>query len=132
MATDTKPFIEHVAPLLPVVDMASTIAWYREKLGFKVHSIDRDENLPEPAIGYAVLVRDGAAVHMQMQFAKDCPPGRQIQLRFQVRNVDAVYADLDARGAVPAGKAPRDTDWGTREFGFFDPDGVGLHFYEDR
>ncbi len=123
--------IEHVAPLLPVVDLASTMAWYRDKLGFRVHSVDRDDNLPDPAHAYAVLVREGCAVHLQAQFEKDCPPGRQIQLRFQIRGVDALYEELCSRGAVPEGKAPRDTAWGTREFGFYDPDGVGLHFYED-
>ena len=34
-------------------------------------------------------------------------------------------------GAVAGGVLVRDTAWGTREFGFRDPDGNGLTFYRD-
>jgi hypothetical protein len=52
-------------------------------------------------------------------------------LRFVVDDPDALLEEYKAKGLVPEGTSVEDKPWGTREFGFFDPDGNGLTFYRD-
>lgn len=123
-------------PILPVHDAGAAMAWYRDKLGFEVLSAQTDPNLPPPGLGYVVLRRGDAEVHLQFQFEKDMvgvvPSMMQVRFQLEAGSVDALFAEYSAAGVVPAGKSVRDTDWGTREFAFFDPWGYGLTFFEDR
>lgn len=130
------PEFRRTAPILPVVDIAPVTAWYRDTLGFRVITSQDDPNLPPPHVGYVVLRRGGAEVHLQFQFEKDMQglTPTAVQLRFELEpgSVDALFDEYRAKGAVPEGKAVRDTDWGTREFAFYDPWGYGVTFFEDR
>ena len=44
----------------------------------------------------------------------------------------ALYEEFSARGVLSRDIAVQDTEWGTQEFGFRDPDGNGLTFFCDR
>jgi uncharacterized glyoxalase superfamily protein PhnB len=53
--------------------------------------------------------------------------------RFEVADADALYAEFQAAGALPATstspyRVPADTPWGTREFHLHDPDRNSLQF----
>lgn len=123
-------------PILPVRDAAGAAAWYRDKLGFQVVVSQDDPNLPPPHLGYVVLRRGGAEVHLQFQFERDIagvvPSMMQVRFQLEAGTVDALFAEYAGAGVVPAGGAVRDTPWGTREFAFHDLSGYGLTFFEDR
>jgi uncharacterized glyoxalase superfamily protein PhnB len=53
-------------------------------------------------------------------------------LRCAVSDVDALFEEYQDKGVFHARTTLRDTDWGTREFAFFDPDRNGLTFYQER
>ncbi len=52
-------------------------------------------------------------------------------IRFIVDDPDALFEEFKARNALGLKSELRDTPWGTREFGFYEPDGTGLIFYRD-
>lgn len=56
----------------------------------------------------------------------------RLRVRILVTDPDALFQEYRARAALPASAQIVDTEWGTREFGFRDPDGNGLTFYRDR
>lgn len=110
-------------PVLPVQDIRKTVLFYM-KLGFAPLFVDSDD---DPR--YAGIGRDGVEIHLQWHDPAGWASVDRPQLRFLVHDVDALYEQFKATGAVPEGKTVRDTEWGTREFGFFDPDKNGLTFY---
>ncbi len=108
-------------------DNTLSIKFYK-KLGFEViesndrHSVVR---LGEFKI-YLVSMRD------EPEFNRDSlssNKGRGMYLYIHVPDVDAMYADLKTRGIEPR-TAPRDWDWGNREFIVKDPDGYKLCFWQ--
>jgi hypothetical protein len=85
------------------------------------------------------LRRDAVELHIQWagldQWAH---PVERPAYRFMVSDVDAIYAEFVASGAVAAAApssagspwaAPADTPWGTREFHLRDPGQNSLQFY---
>ena len=117
-----------VQPVLPVRDLAAALAFYTERLGFHFLFGDRGG-----APAYAGVGRDGVELHLQWQRADDIGRSAGLaNLRFVVDDPDALFREYSAAGAIPEGKIVRDTEWGTREFAFHDPDGNGLTFYRPR
>jgi catechol 2,3-dioxygenase-like lactoylglutathione lyase family enzyme len=116
-------------PVLPVRVMSESLSFYTEKLGFQVAFGDVSQ--PEP--NYIGLRRDDVEIHLQFQFDDDFKKGTAgvAYVRIEVDDPDALFEEFRSKGAVPAGKAVRDTSWGTREFGFSDPNGNGLTFQRD-
>ncbi len=123
-------------PILPVRDAVAMRDWYVGTLGFEVITSQDDPNLPPPGLGYVVLRRGNAEVHLQWQFENDMadvvPSMTQVRFQLERGRIDKLFAEYSAAGAVPAGKNVRETAWGTREFAFYDPEGYGLTFFEDR
>lgn len=113
-------------PVLPVRDLPAALAFYAGRLGFEGVMVDSPE---DPR--YAALRRDGVEIHLQWHDAAEWERIERPSIRFLVQGVDALHAELRGRGAPITGAAPRDTPWGTREFGVYDPDGNALHFYQD-
>ncbi|PWN02758.1 bleomycin resistance protein [Nocardioides silvaticus] len=131
-------------PALPVRDVPRAVEHYRAKFGFEaVHQDD----------GLAVLVRDDLRLHLwyaddqgwQLRPVDDMldSPVRtgaesflagtaSCRISVEPREaIDEIYSDLAAAGVLhptDAG-APRDTDFGTREFAALDLDGNLLEFY---
>lgn len=128
-ASSSKPLHFHdVQPVLPVRDIAAALAYYTERLGFQFLFGDRGG-----APAYAGVGRDEVEIHLQWQSERDIGQSAGLgNLRFVVDDPDALFQEYLAAGVIPAGKSIRDTEWGTREFAFFDPDGNGLTFYRHR
>lgn len=122
--------LESVHPVLMSRDVGAAIRFY-ERLGFR--RTFRDDAV-DPK--YAAVVRDGVELHLQWNDASAWAPGAdRPTYRFLVRDVDALHAELLARGALEGAggdspwRTPGDTPWGTREFHVRDLDGNGLQFY---
>ena len=56
----------------------------------------------------------------------------RLRIRIKVHDPDALFGEFTARGVLSSNTTVHDTEWGTREFGFRDPDGNGLIFFSDR
>ena len=107
------------APLLTVRDVSATAEFYRNVLGFMTDP-------GSEASDYCVVWRDNAAVHLSS--GED--PSVGVRIFFWVRDVNALYADVIARGATI--DVPIDTrSYGVRDFSIRDPNGVSLVFGQD-
>jgi catechol 2,3-dioxygenase-like lactoylglutathione lyase family enzyme len=123
--------LESVHPVLACSDVATSIRFYG-RLGF-VLAFQDDPDDPK----YVAIRRDGVELHLQWHDKSEwgSTADRPVY-RFLVQDVDDLYAELRAKGAVDGKSpvsspwlAPGDTPWNTREFHVLDPDGNGLQFY---
>lgn len=128
-------------PALPVRDVPSAVAFYRERFGFEAPHADE---------GFAVLVRDDARLHLwgasdgtwrsraDLADQPVCSGAESFlagtaSCRIPVEDVDALHAELSAAAVLhPAAGEVRDTDFGTREFAALDRDGNLLEFFRWR
>jgi catechol 2,3-dioxygenase-like lactoylglutathione lyase family enzyme len=113
-------------PILDVRHIEEALSFYVDRLGFAVDF--RYENDPE---NYAGVKRDNVRLHMQRQGCEHFENGTAGRLRFRipVNDPDSLFAEFRAMGVLDEDVEVRDTEWGTREFGFRDPDGNGLVFF---
>jgi len=108
------------ATVFTVSDIAKSIAHYRDVLGFAVTF-----QYGKPTY-YACLCRDEVKLHLVAAQQTKRLPGNGGVCVF-VQDVDAVHAELAARGANVI-KPPKDYDYGMRDFDVLDPDGNQLTF----
>lgn len=117
-----------VNPVLAVRNVDAAIRYYTEKLGFRVSFQDSPTD-PK----YAGVRRDTVELHLQWHDENDFkndgsdPP----ILRFIVDDPDSLFEEYNGKNALGPKSQVKDTLWGTREFGLFEPDGTGLVFYRD-
>lgn len=105
------------ATVLHVNDMATALAFYRDKLGFTVTF-----TWEEPP-RYVCLCLDDAAIHLNSYV----PPAGPSHVCIFCEGIDALYQQLVGRGVTivePIG----DRDYGMRDFAIIDPDGHRLEF----
>ena len=108
------------AAIFSVADVAVSIAYYRDVLGF---AVEFEWGAP---VSYACLCRDEVALQLAASELAERPAG-QSALSIFVADVDALYAELLARGArITAPLADR--PYGMRDFNALDPDGNTLVF----
>jgi catechol 2,3-dioxygenase-like lactoylglutathione lyase family enzyme len=126
-------------PALPALDVAASVAFYNDRLGFATLHHDG---------GFAVLARDDAIVHLwesrdeswrsrEDLAARPVCSGAESFLsstascRIEVDRVDELYVELRAADVLhPAFvDGVSVTDFGTREFAVLDPDGNLISFY---
>ena len=115
-----------VHPVLPVQDVTKAIAYYVDKLGFKLLFQDAAE-----APNYAGVGRDNIELHLQWHEPSQIEFVDKLNLRLLIDGIDALFAEYRPQGVFHDRTDLRDTAWGTREFAFFDLDGNGLTFYCD-
>src|SRR5437879_3664474 len=114
-----KAQMQRLFAVLPVRVMSESLRFYTQQLGFRVGFGDVSQSEPN----YIGLRRDDVEIHLQFQFEEDFKKGTAgvAFIRIEVDDPDALYEEFKSRGVIPAGKVVRDTSWGTREFGFSDP-----------
>jgi catechol 2,3-dioxygenase-like lactoylglutathione lyase family enzyme len=120
--------LKGVIPILDVRDVEAALRFYVERLGFQV-----DFRYEDDPNNYAGVCRGGVFLHMQWQHEdhfRDGTAGR-LRVRILVDDPDALFEEYRPKGVLGETSRVRDTVWGTREFGFRDPDGNGLTFYRD-
>jgi catechol 2,3-dioxygenase-like lactoylglutathione lyase family enzyme len=129
MPMSNAPVIEDAMPIVPVADIAATMAFYTEVLGFEPRFVASDRR-------FAMLAHGAAAI----QFIKTDDPGAlaatatNIAIYLPVRGVDRLYEALRPQLVkLPEGRVrpPFDQAYGMREFHVKDPDGCLLFFGED-
>jgi uncharacterized glyoxalase superfamily protein PhnB len=108
-----------VAPELPVNDIGESLRHYQEKLGFEVV-------MTRPEGDYAIVERDGVALHL---FRNDAPPQTPGSIHVFVDGLDDLHAELQARGAELTQEIIR-KPWGNREFRLVDSSGNSIKFTE--
>jgi predicted enzyme related to lactoylglutathione lyase len=106
------------ATVLTVRDIAKSLVYYRDALGFAVTF-----QYGEPTY-YVCLCRDDIALHLRAGDGKESVPGHGSVCVF-VDDVDALHAELAGRGAKVV-KPPQNYDYGMREFEVVDLDGNEL------
>jgi catechol 2,3-dioxygenase-like lactoylglutathione lyase family enzyme len=118
--TAEDPMMVGAATVFVVADIAKSTAHYRDVLGF---TVTFQYGAP---IFYVCLCRDEVALHLLAASQTSRLPGNGGICIF-VRDVDAVHAELAARGASIV-KPPQDYDYGMRDFDVVDLDGNQLTF----
>lgn len=113
-------------PILHVRHVEEALGYYVDRLGFEV-----DFRYERDPANYAGVKRDLVRLHMQRQEAEHFENGHAGHLRFRipVDDPDMLHSEFRAMGVLEDDIEVHDTDWGTREFGFEDPDGNGLVFF---
>ena len=115
--------IKVAIPLLHVSSAATAQEFYCGKLGFRLEFAHRgNEAMADPC--YMGVSRDGVWLHLS-SFSGDGVAGGVVN--FQVDSVDALHAELVAKGVTIA-VGPVDQTWGTREMYVRDADGNCLRF----
>jgi len=114
------PLLTGAAAVFVVRDIAAARDHYRDALGF-----DATFEWGTP-LHYVCLCRDEVQLHLVSAAGTDRLPGQGALCVF-VRDVDAVHAELAARGAGVV-KPPQTYDYGMRDFDVLDPDGNRITF----
>ena len=128
--------LKQISPLLQVRDLAASVAFYGQKLGFRTGSIEG---------GFAMIQRDDCLIFLA-QKTKDVDVTNKaaravddgwcsydLHIYCEPGTLDALYAEFRARGVPLAGfeNGPVLRSYGVRDFSVFDPDGYDLVFGEE-
>ncbi len=119
-----SPHLTFNHAMVYVADVARAVAFYRDRLGFRV--------VDEYPGAYARLVAprggNSLALHRSEPGMRLDPKVHGIRLYFEVRGLDAFCARL-ARAGVKFEQEPRDMPWGWRHAYLRDPDGHEISLY---
>jgi uncharacterized glyoxalase superfamily protein PhnB len=99
-------------PIYPVNNVAASIEWYRRVFGFEPTVV----NPPDDEPVYAVMARDGIAIHLMSK--DEAPHGLTgpVETQFWVSDdVDVLFEQVKAQG-VTVVQALSDQQWGHRDF----------------
>jgi catechol 2,3-dioxygenase-like lactoylglutathione lyase family enzyme len=118
--------IKSIIPQLRTTDMASSVSFYTDKLGFSVEFRYED---------FYTGIRAGSQVfHLKLVYEADpsipyVDDGDHFHLYFQTEGVAAFADQLKANGIVLV-EDVHETPWSTREFVIHDDQGHTLYFGE--
>jgi glyoxylase I family protein len=125
--------IRRMAPLLQVFDMPTSIAFYRDVLGFEVVSASKPRG---EHFDWALLQLGSVELMLNTAYEEDVRPPASDPARFAAHDdtclyfgcpdVDAAYAYLRARGV--AANEPKVAPYGMKQLYLSDPDGYSLCF----
>ncbi len=117
--------IRQIAPQFFTTDLSTTLAYYRDALGFECVGTWHD-----PPV-YAIVVRDEHRIHFRLADPPTPNPDKYddelLDAYLYIEDADALYAEYAARG-VEFTRALCDTPWQSREFVVKDRDGRLLAF----
>jgi catechol 2,3-dioxygenase-like lactoylglutathione lyase family enzyme len=127
------PALASIAPFFIVRDIAPAIAFYRDRLAFRVAHAS-----PEPEPFFAIVERDGVSIFLKA-VGPDVPPLANAQRHawarwdafVSVAEPDALAAEFSSRG-VAFREPLADTEDGLRGFAVSDADGYVLFFGRPR
>jgi uncharacterized glyoxalase superfamily protein PhnB len=113
-----------VATELIVHDLATCTAFYRDTLGLEITESEPDHVAFKVGDLYVFLLEASGAARMMSEKPLELriDAGSHVLLAASVEDVDALYADLKAKG-VHVLRPPTDQSWGLRTAYFADPEG---------
>jgi lactoylglutathione lyase len=122
--------LQSITPFLTVNDLQTSLAWYRDVLGF---TVAEEYKMEDKVVG--VRLEAGAVQLMlgQDDFAKgrDRVKGTALRFYYQTdRDIDALAAAIRERGGKLT-QEPTDQPWGRRDFAVVDPDGFNISIASD-
>ena len=129
--------LQGLVPLLQVFDMAESVAFYRDVLGFELVEHSPEIEAAEGRYFHWCWLRNGGGELMlnTLHDAGERPPARDpartarlgddICLYLGCADLDGAWAELQARGVASA-RAPVTTPYGMRQLYLADPDGYGI------
>jgi uncharacterized glyoxalase superfamily protein PhnB len=128
-----------LTPLIGVFDMSTSLAFYRDLLGFEIVSASPEVETPEGRFSHWVWLRLGAAdLMLNTQYdSRERPPQPEAArvaahkdtcFYLGCSDVDAAYTSLTERGLQA--ERPVRAPYGLRLFSVTDPDGYTLVFQE--
>jgi len=121
--------IRQIAPQFFTMDMAATLAYYKDKLGFDCVGTWHDPPF------YAIVARDEHRIHFRLADPPKSNPDKYddelLDAYLFIEDADRLYAEYVARG-VDFTRVIGDTDWHSREFVVKDCDGRLLAFGADQ
>jgi uncharacterized glyoxalase superfamily protein PhnB len=106
-----------IAPEIPSGNLAAAIEYYERRLGFEVA-------MQMPDGDYAIVERDGVAIHLFQDRAGDHSPAG---IHIFTPDLEELYAEFAARGAQISQQIEQ-KPWGNRDFRVKDPAGNELKF----
>ncbi len=121
------PSLRYTFTRLLVDDVAATLAFYRDVLGFTVGYSDETHyaDLETGGVTIALFRRDAMEQAIGAQAAPQSQAGReQVSLIFAVEQVDATYRDLAEKGVTFVTTPADFPEWGIRAAHFRDPAGT--------
>ena len=123
-----KPVIEDAVAIVPVREIAQTMDFYADVLGFERRMVSDDQS-------FAIAVHGDAAIHFVAcdDEAALKATATNISIYLWVREVDQLYLEFKAKlDQLAEGRVrpPFDQPYGMREFHVKDPDGCLLFFGE--
>jgi len=117
--------IRQIVPVFFTTDIPTTLAYYKDKLGFECLGTWYDPPT------YAIVARDQHAIHFRRAAPPTPNPDKYteelLDAYLSVEAVDALYAAYTATG-VTITRELANTPWNTREFVIKDCDGRLLVF----
>lgn len=111
--------LARIAPELPVRNLRDALAFYVDQLGFEIA-------MELPDVGYAIVERDGVAIHL---FEDEAGAHSPAGVHVFTADLDDLFREFTNRGAQfvqPIEHKP----WGNREFRLKDGSGNQLKFTE--
>jgi catechol 2,3-dioxygenase-like lactoylglutathione lyase family enzyme len=123
MGVSELAMFKETHPILGTQDIQRAIAFYTQRLGFKLAFGDKAD--PPNYVGFR---RDAVELHLQFQFEHEMGT---IRLRFLVEDPDALFNEYRQWGVECNPNRVHDTSWGTREFALYDLDRNALTFCRD-
>jgi uncharacterized glyoxalase superfamily protein PhnB len=122
-----RGMIRQITPQFFTTDMAATLAYYADKLGFGCVGTWQD-----PPV-YAIVMRDEHRIHFRCAEPPTPNPEKYedelLDAYLLIADADGLYAEYAARG-VEFSRALANTPWHSREFVVKDCDGRLLAFGE--
>lgn len=113
-------------PVLPVADVDTSAAFYRDQLGFRIDFLHGNPPF------YGAVSRDGARLHLKLvhESVLDIDAARReglIRAYIDAPDVRELYSEFQATGVEIAQKLTKQA-WGGTDFIIRDPDGNGIAF----
>jgi catechol 2,3-dioxygenase-like lactoylglutathione lyase family enzyme len=117
--TKNLPRVLALQPRLPVRNLAASLGFYRDALGFNCAQPDLSDS-----DGFAILHRDGLA--LQLVLASQDRPSGPVTVWIQVDNAASEHQRV--KDIAPIEWGPEVYWYGCREFSVLDPDGHHVIF----
>jgi uncharacterized glyoxalase superfamily protein PhnB len=111
--------LSRIAPEIPVSNLQGSIEYYEQKLGFRVV-------MQMPAGDYAIVERDGIAIHLFQDNTRSHSP---VGIHIFTHQLDELHAELQQRGARLSQEIMC-KPWGNRDFRVNDYSGNEIKFTE--